>query len=314
MSCTLPTLLHLLGSFLFLLLFGLHCLYFTSLLSVVFPFGSPDVSFLLFAVCSGLLHLRSILRFPLFAAVALPCTSSRFPVSLLACSLLFCVVFLAFLQFLPHFVSFCLLFVCLYIWLSLCWFVSFCIFTSVSSSFSPVRLLRLGFRTPYSLVSCSDFSSPPVAVLFWIFALPFFFLCFSSLSAFLQEFALPFTGIFLAYPSFCFIGLCVVPCGSPFSSTPFGSFALASGLCCLPCSSFASVVNFLVGFYLLSSFRLRFFLLRVSIVFPCWCARIVFYCSPSLAVMLFLFFSFPFVFIGLTYGVCLLLSSFWLHV
>ena len=51
------------------------------------------------------------------------------------------------------------------------------------------------------------------------------------------------------------------------------------------------------------SFHLRFFLLRVSIVFPFWCVRIVFCCSPSLAVMLFSFSSFPFVFIGLAFGV-----------
>ena len=62
------------------------------------------------------------------------------------------------------------------------------------------------------------------------------------------------------------------------------------------------------------SFRLRFFLLRVSIVFPCWCVRIVFGCSPSLAVILSLsFFSFLCSSVLLTVY-HLLLSSFWLRV
>ena len=92
------------------------------------------------------------------------------------------------------------------------------LFVSVSSSFSPVRLLRLEFRTPYSLVGCSDFSMPSVGVLSWILGSPFFFHCFSSLSAFLQQFQLPFTSVFPVHPSFCFARLCVITCGSPFSS------------------------------------------------------------------------------------------------
>ena len=43
----------------------------------------------------------------------------------------------------------------------------------------------------------------------------FSFICFSSLSAFLQEFPLPFASVFPDCPSFCFAGRCVVTCGSP---------------------------------------------------------------------------------------------------
>ena len=130
-----------LGSF--ISLFCLRCLFSASLLSVVFPFSSPGVCFtlLFFAVCSGLLCLLSTLCCPFFAVVALPCASSGFPVSLLACSVL-----------LLHSLGIV--------------FIAFCVFASVSSSFSPIGLLRLGFRSLYSLVGCSDVSLPPVAVLF----------------------------------------------------------------------------------------------------------------------------------------------------
>ena len=134
-------------------LFCLYCLSSASLLSLVFPFGSPGVCFLFFAVCSGLLCLLYTLRCPFFTAVALPCTSSGFPVSLLACSVL-----------LPHSREVV--------------FIAVCVFASASTSFSPVRLLRLGFRSLHSLVGCSDVSSPPVTVLFWILASPFSFLSF----------------------------------------------------------------------------------------------------------------------------------------
>ena len=43
-------------SFTFLLFVGFHCLSSASLLSVVIPFGSPEVSFVLFGLCSGLLR------------------------------------------------------------------------------------------------------------------------------------------------------------------------------------------------------------------------------------------------------------------
>ena len=130
-----------------------------------------------------------------------------------------------------------------------------------------------------------------------------FFFCFSSLSAFPQEFPLPFTSVFLAYPSFCFIGLCVVICGSPFSlplsarSLLLWSFAASLTVHLLRSSIF------LLGFLLLSQLSSSVPFLTCLDNLPCWCVCIVFCCSPSLAVMLFSFFSFLFVFIGLAYGV-----------
>ena len=113
---------------------------FLRLFSLLSFHSALEVCFLFFAVCSALLCLRYTLRCPFFAAVPLPYASSRFPVSLLACSVM-----------LPHLPGIV--------------FIAFCVFTSVSS-FSPVRLLRLGFRSLYLLVGCFDVSSPPVAVLF----------------------------------------------------------------------------------------------------------------------------------------------------
>ena len=104
--------------------------------------------------------------------------------------------------FLPSFVSFCLP-VCLSFHSALASLVSpwcsLCDFASVTSSLSPVRRLRIEFRSPYSLVGCSDFSSASVGVLLDI-GLPFSFLYFSSLSAFLWEFSLPFASGILTFP------------------------------------------------------------------------------------------------------------------
>ena len=223
--------LHPLGSFLFLF-FGLHCLFSSSLLSVVFPFGSPEVSFLLFDVCSGLLYLLYTFRFPLFAAVALPSASFGVPVSLLACSVLLPrspgVVFLAFFMVSSSFHSFCLLFVCLYIRLSLCWLTlvpPFCVLASVSSSFSPVRLLRLGFWTPYSLVGCSDFSLPPIAVLFWILASPFLFFVFLPCLPFFRSFLFHSPAFFLPIRRFVLSG-CVSLHAALLFSSPLSAHSL----------------------------------------------------------------------------------------
>ena len=61
---------------------------------------------------------------------------------------------------------------------------------------------------------------------------------------------------------------------------------------------------FLVGFLSFASFRLRFFLFRVAMVFPCWCLQIAFGCfSLAFADQISLSFSFPLVFIGLTSAV-----------
>ena len=100
-------------------------------------------------------------------------------------------------------------------------------FASVSS-FSPVRLLRLVFWSPYSLIGCSDFSSP-LSVSSFGYWLRFFFSLFFFLVCLLQEFPLPFASFFHAYQSFCFIRLCVVTCDSPFSSFLLARLLLLRG-------------------------------------------------------------------------------------
>ena len=143
--------------------------------------------------------------------------------------------------FLFSLVSFCLP-ACLSLQgLSRCWFRPsapfFVLFASVSSSFSPVRLLRLEFRTLYSLVGCSDFSWTSVGVLPWILASPFlsfvFPVCLSSgVSASVRQWFSCLSVVLLYRIVCCYMWLY-------FFFSPFGSFALASGLRCLPCSSFA---------------------------------------------------------------------------
>ena len=107
------------------------------------------------------------------------------------------------------------------------WCSLFAIFVSVSSSFSSVRLLRLEFRTPYSLVGCSDFSLTSVSVLYWILASPFLFF-----SVFLP--CLPF------FRSFCF--------RSPAFFLPIRRFVLSD---CV--SLHAALSRFLIPFRLVHS-------------------------------------------------------------
>ena len=71
-----------------------------------------------------------------------------------------------------------------------------------------------------------------------IFAIAFVFFVLVCLSPLVP---LPFLSVFLAYPSFVFSARVSLPAAFLFSSSPFGSFALASGLRCFPCGSFASV-------------------------------------------------------------------------
>ena len=156
--------------------------------------------FLLFHVCSCLL------RFPLysasvsFAAVALTCGSSefRFPFLIIIAYYPFasgcfpCILSSFFLAFFPLGASH--LRFRRYFCLSILLFAGFSVITSSSPgvgfalvlpscafhlsvlSFSPVRLLRLEFWTPYSLVGCSDFSSMSVGLLPWILGSPFSFI------------------------------------------------------------------------------------------------------------------------------------------
>ena len=105
----------------------------------------------------------------------------------------------------------------------------------------------------------------------------FSFICFSSVSSFLQEFSLPFASVFPVYPSFCFAGLCVVTCGSPFSS-PF-RLVRSCFRASLPSLRFVCLGRiFSLSFLFFTSFRLLFFPLRVTIVFPCGCVLIAFGC------------------------------------
>ena len=98
-------------------------------------------------------------------------------------------------------------------------------FASVSSSFSPVRLLRVEFRTPYSLVGCSNFSSTSVGVLSWLLDSPFL--------------------------SFVFL-----PCLLFFRSSRFRSPVFFLPICCsvlLDCVSLHEALLFLLPFRLVCS-------------------------------------------------------------
>ena len=127
------------------------------------------------------------------------------------------------------------------------WFYLLVVFTS-ASSFFPLGLLRLAFRTPYSILGWSIFASSLYCHYYWIRL----FLSFvSPFAAFLQEFPLTFATVF-CLSVVCFTRLCGVTYGSPFL-LPFASFALASGLRCFTCDSFASF-EFLLGFLSFTSF------------------------------------------------------------
>ena len=140
------------------------------------------------------------------------------------------------------------------------------LFASVSSSFSPVRLLRLEFRTPYSLVGCSDFSSTSVGVLSSLLASPFLSFVFLPCLPFFRSFRFRSPAIFPIYPSFCFAGLCVFTCGSPFSSPLSARLLLLRAL--LPSLWFVCLSQiFSLEFLSFTSFCLRFFPLQVAIVF-----------------------------------------------
>ena len=125
----------------------------------------------------------------------------------------------------------------------------------------------------------------------------FSFICFSSLSAFLQEFPLPFTSVFPDYPSFCFARLCVVTCSSPFSSPLSTRSLLFWGF-----TAFLAVrllgSNFLVGFsvlhQLLSSVLSLSSLNSIPLLVCAHCFRLLKVINFS-----FPFFSFTFVFIGI---------------
>ena len=83
----------------------------------------------------------------------------------------------------------------------------------LTSSATPARVLDSVFACRLFRLFIGVCRFPIMAVGF-----AFSFIRLSSLSAFLREFPLPLASVFPTYPSFCFAGLCVVTCGSPFSS------------------------------------------------------------------------------------------------
>ena len=171
--------------------------------SVVFPFSSPGVCFsflslLLAPVCC----VFSLLCCTFFAAVALPCASSGFPVSLLACSV-----------FHIHWVLYS--FHCF-----LCFRLGVLFFLTCWAPLARVQV----FLFACWLLRCF---LPPVAVLFWLLASPFSFFFFLVICLFSCGSA-SIPQRFSCLSLVCFLGQCVVTCDS-FSSSPFGSFALAWG-------------------------------------------------------------------------------------
>ena len=113
-------------------------------------------------------------------------------------------------------------------------FVFFC-FPVCLSFHSALTLLVSPWCSLFVLVGYSDFSSTSVGVHLDI-GFVFSFLCFSCLP-FFRSFHFRSPTVFLPFRLFCFTRLCVTACSSLFFFSPFGSFALASELRCLPCVS-----------------------------------------------------------------------------
>ena len=119
--------------------------------------------------------------------------------------------------------------------------------SSVPAPVFASRLVRLCF-----VVRCCTIVAIRYAFFFSFFGV-------SPFSAFLREFPRPFATSSV-YPLF----VCQTVCR--YIRLLFASFALASGLRGFTCDSF----EFLVGFSVLYRLPLRFFHLRVPMVFPCW--------------------------------------------
>ena len=174
-------------------------------------------------------------------------------------------------------------------------------FSSLSSSFSPVSLLRIAFRTPSSLVGCSDFSSSSVGVFSLLLALPFLSFIFLICLSFFRSFCFRLPAFYFCLSVVLFYRtVCRYMRLSFFFLSPFGSLALASELHCLPCDSFATF-DFSLGFLSFPSFRLRFF--QITIVFPCWYVHISFGCFSLTLGDTFFFLFFSFMFIGIASAV-----------
>ena len=157
----------------------------------------------------------------------------------------------------------------------------------MSSSFSPVSLLRLAFRTPYSLLGWSEFSSLSVGVLSLLLGIPFLSFFFLPSLPFIWSFRFRSPVFFLTIRRlFCqtvsrYIRLSFSPVCSCFGAS-------------LPYLRFVCFVRFLIGFsvlYQLSSSVLSppspdgIPLLVCALIFSCFSLDL---CD----IFLFLFFSF----------------------
>ena len=124
---------------------------------------------------------------------------------------------------------------------------------------------------------------------------------FSSLSALLRELLLLFASVFPAYLSFCFAGLCIITCSSPFSSLLSARSLSLRSFDYLPCGSFAWVEFFLLVFspfptFIFGSFTSEMQYYSLTGV----CALCIWLLLPLFSVIDFLF---SFLFIGLASAV-----------
>ena len=155
-------------------------------------------------------------------------------------------------------------------WLSTCWFrpsASFlCFSASVPSSFPPISLPRLAFRIPYSLVNCSNISSSSINVLSLLLVLTFLSFVFLPCLSVFKSFSFRSPAFFLPIRHlFCHTVGCYMQL-SFFYPLSTLSLLLRSLAAFLAIRLLRSII--LMGFSILSTFRLRFFHLRVAISIP----------------------------------------------
>ena len=106
------------------------------------------------------------------------------------------------------------------------------IFASGSSSFFLLGLIRLAFRTPYSLLGWSVFASSSAVVLSFLLGSLFSFFVLLPSQLFFRIYRFP-SRLFLSFHRLC-ARLCVVSYGSLFFFSLFASFLLLRGLAAFP--------------------------------------------------------------------------------
>ena len=155
----------------------------------------------------------------------------------------------------------------------------FVIFASVSS-FSPVGLLQLAFRTPYFLIGWSEFSLSSVGVLSLILGTPFLSFVFLPSLPFFGSFHFRSPAFFLTIRClFCLTVSRYIRLSFSYPLSPL--FLLLWGFADLLTVHLLRS-SFSLGFLSFTSFRLRFFHLRVPMVFPCWYVHLLSVASPSI--------------------------------